>query len=303
MNTTEECLKPKITYADTLRFTAFAYAKLLYFRDRGSTEVAGFCITGTEDPLLVTDFQLIKQKCTGATFELDPNDIVDYMDRMVDTEIMPWACSNILAHTHPPGCSPSPSEIDEENFRKAFTKPSWAIMLIVADGGKAYCRLKINVGPGVEKLLKVEVDFSQSFKASDHEVWDAEYTDKVTEEKFRMTGKEGAKGMRINDVEQRAFPSYPTDDDPLWKDEFDRWAESDLDDDLDCQWDDDGRVWYYDEDEEKWYVYDPSDQKWFIHDEDNHSIAEIKRPKESWTAEVIMWAKNHIDERNLKINT
>lgn len=286
MNTTEKLLKPKITYADTLRFTAYAYAKLLYFRDKGPTEVAGFCITGTDDPLLITDFRLIKQKCTGGSFDLDKDDIAQYQESTLDAGLAAWQSLRILAHSHPPGCSPSPSEPDEENFRNVFTKPNWAIMLIIADGGKAYCRLKINIGPGVEKLLKVEVDFSQNFAASDHEMWDTEYAGKVTEEKFRMTGKEGVM-------------SYPNTDDPMWCREYDKWSETDLDD-LDCQWDENGNVWYYDDDDDegKWYVYSPINQKWYVHniDEDTDNVVEIKTPKELWTGSVILWAKNHMDE-------
>ena len=38
-----------------LRFTPYAWAKLLYLRDRGDSEVGGFGITSRDDLLLVKD--------------------------------------------------------------------------------------------------------------------------------------------------------------------------------------------------------------------------------------------------------
>ena len=42
----------------SLRFTPTAWAKLLFLRDYGDTEVAGFGIAETDDLLLVTDIAL-----------------------------------------------------------------------------------------------------------------------------------------------------------------------------------------------------------------------------------------------------
>ena len=74
----KEFITPKMTFSDKLRFSPYAYAKLLWMRDRGNTEVAGYGVTATEDPLFVTDFILVKQECTAASFDFDSEDIVDY---------------------------------------------------------------------------------------------------------------------------------------------------------------------------------------------------------------------------------
>ncbi len=46
-----------------LRFTPWAWAKLLYLRDSGPTEVGGFGVTETSDRSLITDVCLVKQLC------------------------------------------------------------------------------------------------------------------------------------------------------------------------------------------------------------------------------------------------
>ena len=294
MKKTEEFMKPKMTFGDTLKFTAYAYAKLLYMRDVGSTEVAGYGITSTEDPLLVTDFVLIKQKCTGVTFDLDPEDGAEHMERMMDAGLMPWMYSNILVHSHP-GNSPSPSGTDETNFKKAFSHPDWAIMLIIAKDNSMYCRLKLNTGPGVEKLLKIQVDFSQDFQASDRKTWKIEYELKVTEEITQVKKMVGA------------FPN-PTGfgDDPLWWDKDDKkWvgfqhvqqSNTELEE-LECWWNGDGDAQYYDDDNDIWYAYDPVGQQWYL-DEDDEKVTKIETPNKLWAKKVVAWCERFNKERDL----
>ena len=67
-------MKPKLTRESILRFTPYAWSKLLYMRDYGDTEVGGYGITPNEDPLLIVDFVLVKQECTGMSVELDEED-------------------------------------------------------------------------------------------------------------------------------------------------------------------------------------------------------------------------------------
>src|SRR5690349_11203509 len=55
----------------TLRFTPTAWAKLLFLRDRGPTEVGGFGITDRDDLLLVTDLKLVRQDCSSISVAFD----------------------------------------------------------------------------------------------------------------------------------------------------------------------------------------------------------------------------------------
>lgn len=289
----QEFVKPKTTYSDTLRFSPYAWAKLLFMQSSGPTEVAGFCITGTDDPLLVTDFKLIKQYCTAASFDFDEGSLADYQELMTDAGVELWKCCRILAHTHP--CGPSPSEIDEKNFRKVFSSPDWAIMFIVGDNGEVYCRLKINVAPGVEKLLKVRVDFVVPFYESNHDAWKKEYADNVfAPPKLCVTGKE-------NIMDSSCYgPLWWDDHEDSWKhlSQIEEEAE-----DFDCFWDDSGMVAYWDEGDAIWYGYDPDNFQWYMEDENygQSQMKPISRPNEPWAIKVVSWAKKFAHERKLAI--
>ena len=49
----------------SLRFSPLAWAKLLFLRDFGDTEVGGFGIASDNDLLLIEDVQLVGQQCYG----------------------------------------------------------------------------------------------------------------------------------------------------------------------------------------------------------------------------------------------
>lgn len=323
MNKTEEFMKPKISFGNALKFTPYAWSKLLYMRDRGPTEVAGYGVTETNDPLLVTDFILIKQECTIVTFDLDPEDATEYIEKMTNRGIPPWACQNILIHTHPGDC-PSPSGVDEINFNKAFTHPNWAMMFIIAEGGKCYCRLKINIGPGLIKELDVLIDWSLEFKGTDQESWNKEYLDKVKETVsiFKMTGKEGTKDGNANSFQGFGQINDPTNiDDPFWSlQNENRWervsqledeelsqdsqSETQIDEeiDFDCHWDADGEVVYWDEYENIWYSYNPIKKQWYKENtaDDSEMIA-IAMPNKEWALKVVEWAYQFAEERLLAL--
>lgn len=286
----DNIVHPKMTFGNALRFTPYAWAKMIYMRDIGSTEVAGYGITATEDPLLITDFRLVKQECTAGSFDLDPDDGVEFMELMADAGLMPWQYSNILIHTHP-GNSPSPSGPDEDNFEKSFSHPNWAIMFIIADGGATYCRVKINVGPGVIKEIKVAVDWSMPFNGSDTQNWNAEYTDKVIKKKIHIV-RHGVSVPNLTDH----------DDFPFWPFANDETEDETPEKEMDCLWDTNGYVSYWNNDDGKWYFYDPIEKQWYKEDpNDNEQITRIKTPDEIWVDEVIEWAEKYADERKLAI--
>lgn len=273
-----EFANPKTTYADTLVFTPYAWSKLLYMQAIGNTEVAGYCITGTTDPLLVTDFRLIKQQCSSATFDLDENDMAEYQESILDTGLTIWQVCRILAHTHPGNC-PNPSQTDEENFRKVFTRPDWAIMLIIAENGAVYCRLKINTAPGVEKLLKVEIDFNQNFSASNHSEWEEEYNSKVTAEKFSTAATIGIDSL---------LADYP--EDAVWQNNDKICVEDN------CFVETTGEVTYWHDTEGVWYNYDPNKRKWSKEDVFGGPSLDIPAPTQPWAQQVIRWADKYADD-------
>lgn len=163
----------------SLRFSPTAWAKLLFLRDYGDTEVGGFAISNCDDLLLVEDVQLVEQVCTWAHVAFDDDSVADFFDRQVDEEREPEQFGRIWVHTHPGNCS-RPSATDEVTFDSAFGRSDWAIMFILARGGSTYARLRFNVGPGAEIEIPVCIDYSQPFGGCDPDEWEQEYLSNVS---------------------------------------------------------------------------------------------------------------------------
>jgi proteasome lid subunit RPN8/RPN11 len=158
----------------TLRFSPTAWAKLLYLRDRGNTEVGGFALAPADDLLFVGDIQLVRQTCSLTTVTFDDESVADFFDQQVDRGLRPEQFARIWVHTHPGDC-PQPSLTDERTFERVFSRSQWAVMFILACGGQTYARLRFNVGPGVETTIAATVDYSRPFEGSDVAAWEQEY--------------------------------------------------------------------------------------------------------------------------------
>ena len=161
-----------------LRFSPYAWAKLLYLRDRGDTEVGGFGVTCPDDLLLVDDVRLVRQRCTWASVRFDDAAVADFFDGEVDAGREPEEFGRLWLHTHP-GRSAQPSEIDEQTFARCFGPADWSAMFILAQGGQTYARLRFGVGPGGAWEIPVEVDFHGPFPATDQPAWEQEYAEAV----------------------------------------------------------------------------------------------------------------------------
>ena len=61
-----------------LTFTPYAWAKLLYFRDKSDNEIGGFGITEKDDLLLITDFVTVKQDVSCVSVSFDDNAVADF---------------------------------------------------------------------------------------------------------------------------------------------------------------------------------------------------------------------------------
>lgn len=98
--------RPRIEVAPTLRFTPHAWAKLLFLRDLGPTEIGGFGLTAEESPLLVEDILLVRQSCTSVSVRLDDAAVADLFEDQVARGIAPARFARIWLHTHP-GTAPA----------------------------------------------------------------------------------------------------------------------------------------------------------------------------------------------------
>jgi len=157
-----------------LKFSPFAWAKLLYFRDKSDNEVGGFGITEPDDLLFVKDFATVKQKVDAISVKFNDEAVADFFDDQVDLGKKPEQFARIWLHTHP-GDSPEPSTVDEETFERVFGSCQWAVMFILAQDNRSSAKLSFNVGPGGRILIPVQVDYSCEFGSSEHEKWDEEY--------------------------------------------------------------------------------------------------------------------------------
>jgi len=158
----------------TLRFTPNAWAKLQFFCHHGETEIGGFGITSPDDPLLVEDFVTVKQAATCISIAFDDAAVADFFDVQVDAGRRPEQFARIWLHTHPADCA-APSSVDEQTFARVFGGCDWAVLFVLARGGKTYARLRFNVGPGGDLLIPVRVEYARPFPGSDHEGWEREY--------------------------------------------------------------------------------------------------------------------------------
>jgi proteasome lid subunit RPN8/RPN11 len=160
--------------AATLRFSPYAWAKFKYLRDKGSTEVAAFGISELDDPLAMIDILMIKQEASAAHVEFDDEAVSHFFEDQHELGRKPAQFARVWLHTHPGNCA-TPSGTDENTFTRVFGGCDWAVMAILARGGDLTARLRYNKSVRAEFQIKVEVDYSLPFGASDHEAWDKEY--------------------------------------------------------------------------------------------------------------------------------
>ena len=160
----------------TLWFSVYAWAKLMYMRDAGSTEIAGMGIAEDENELLyVHDFFTLPQTATVAHYEIDDDAIGTFANNMLEKYNLPPAQTcRINIHTHP-GNSAQPSQYDETEFEDNFRTSSFAVMMILAKGNQTYARLKTNDPFEYETILDIAVDWHGQFEAADHETWKKEF--------------------------------------------------------------------------------------------------------------------------------
>lgn len=169
------------TIVPSLRFSPTSWAKLLFLRDRGETEIGGFGLSAPDDPLLVVDVLTVKQRCTWASVKFDDAAVADLFDDLVDQGLSPTQFGRIWLHTHPGDC-PLPSRVDEATFARVFGRTDWSVMGIVAKNDATYARLSFHVGPGGAMEIPVGVDYGRPFAAADPVAWDAAYAAHVIPE-------------------------------------------------------------------------------------------------------------------------
>ena len=163
------------------------YLKLIWMRDRGTTEVGGYAVTEAGNPLHVVDFYLVDQECNFAFCKFEDIGVADYIADMAmgiktGKPVLPDNSCAIWVHTHP-GSSASPSGTDYQTFKSsAFNGRAWAVMFIIARQGEVSSRLRYNVGP-IKDIPAIPVLDMDSWNPSRdlakcaalHNEWEVEY--------------------------------------------------------------------------------------------------------------------------------
>lgn len=198
-----------------LRFSPTAWAKLVFFRDHGDTEIGGFGITPATDLLFIEDFITVKQKASLVSIAFDDEAVADFFDSQVDAGRKPEQFARIWLHTHP-GDSPNPTEVDEETFERVFRNCDWAVMFVLGQGEKTYSRLRFSAGPGGSFNIPVKVDYRSPFPSSDHQAWKAEYETNIKQECLPF----GAPGTSKSRAMDRGRPWWSVPE--AWRDDLEQ---------------------------------------------------------------------------------
>lgn len=183
-----------------VRISPTAWAKMLYLQEISKTEVGGFGISIADDLLYIDDFELIKQRCTPVSVKFDDEDVSNFLLDKVEEGFLPEQVMRIWVHTHP-GMNTTPSPTDEKVFSRAFGSCDWAVMLILSNSSKPYCRIKFNSGvlAGTYMEIDVEVDYlSRDFYGTDFAEWEKEFQEKVIEEQMMVIGNVKNKKTKHN---------------------------------------------------------------------------------------------------------
>lgn len=163
-----------------LRFSPYAWAKLIFMRDCTDNEVGAFGITDPDDLLFIEDIVIVKQTVSMVTVAFDDLAVADFFEQQVDLGRKPEQFARIWVHSHP-GSSPIPSMTDEQTFARVFGGCNWSVMFIVAHGNHTFARLRFGIGPGGDIEIPVCVDYGSEFAGSNVKAWHTEYQQHVKE--------------------------------------------------------------------------------------------------------------------------
>ncbi|MCA8990747.1 MAG: hypothetical protein KDA88_02150 [Planctomycetaceae bacterium] len=149
----------------------------------------------------------MQQTCDWAYVAFADESVADFFDDQIDAGRHPAEFARIWLHTHPGDC-PEPSAVDEETFASVFGSTDWSVMFILARGGASYARLRLNGGLSLDVKLRVEVDYSAEFPASDLVTWEAEYHQHVQQQ---VAVPRPRKGRKRGDIPMELLPDDDTD--------------------------------------------------------------------------------------------
>ncbi len=193
----------------SLRFTRYAWEKIVHLNGLSHAEVGAFGISSKDDLLLVEDLVVIEQEVTGASVKFDDDAVADFFLDQYEAGRQPEQVGRIWIHTHPNWAigvnerTPTPSPLDEDTFKDAFGNCDWSLMFIYGGGKRGYARLALRNGFSGEVLLPVTVEKKGRVpKFKDFEAWEKEFEENVTETQPKFTN---LAGFGFNQFSRHAF--------------------------------------------------------------------------------------------------
>ncbi len=182
--TTPATVKKSIVYPykPKLTFSPYAWAKMLFMRDKTKNEVGAFAIATPGNLLDIIDVVIVKQTVGCASVAFDDEGVADFFDAQVLLDRKPTEFARIWVHTHP-GAGPQPSMTDYETFNRVFGVTDWAAMFILDQSGGTSCELRFNVGPKASMDIPVGINYTRSFPGTDFDAWEKEYAANVNTRK------------------------------------------------------------------------------------------------------------------------
>lgn len=142
-----------------LFLSPLAFLKLQFFLHVGNTQVGGFGVAGSGNPLYLDDFVTVRQTASPVGVSLERGALAEQLAAMQERGYCPDQCARIWILTHP-GCWPQPSRSDERTFAEACNGCDWSLLFILDRAGQTYARLQYRAGPQTRTLLPVRIDWA-----------------------------------------------------------------------------------------------------------------------------------------------
>ena len=167
------------TAGESLRFTPYVWAKLLFLQDVSNTAMGGFGICDHGDLFLVRDFALIEQVSTCLTVKFSDKKLNNFYETRLEANSMSDQLSLIWIQTNPDSF-PSSSLWEKQELGHLFKQRDWFVTAEFGTEGQAKASMHFRIGsrsanPRVETQLDVEVDYQAMFPKSNHQMWLDEY--------------------------------------------------------------------------------------------------------------------------------
>lgn len=185
-DTTEKEQEVVVVHEPVLKFTPFAWGKLVSLNNISTCEIGAYGISDPDDLLVVKDIYLPQQTVSGVEVKFDDEGIQDYYEEQVLIYGRhPREFARIWIHSHPwHGDTLNPSGTDEDTFRRCFGECDWAIMFIINNDERYYCRMSIRTGIHMNIMMKAKIDYTKSITEDDEENFKKIYDDRVNEQRI-----------------------------------------------------------------------------------------------------------------------